>query len=109
MADTPDLEKLMRMAQKMQEEMKEAHTVLTAAEYTGEAGGGLVKVIMDGRHDIKQIIIDPKVREESLEFLADLIAAATNGANRKVEKATEQKMMSLSQKLGVPNSEDQSD
>jgi DNA-binding YbaB/EbfC family protein len=102
MADTPDLKELMRMAQEMQKSMKEAHDDLSRQEYVGEAGGGLVKVVMDGRHDTKRVLIDPKVKNEELDFLADLIAAANNAANREIEKASEQKMLDLTKKLGIP-------
>lgn len=102
MADTPDLKDLMRMAQDMQKSMKEAHDDLSRQEYVGEAGGGLVKVVMNGRHDTKRVIFDPKVGSESLDFLADLVAAANNAANREIEKASERKMMDLTKKLGIP-------
>ena len=104
MSETPDLKDLMRMAQEMQQNMKEAHDDLSRQEYVGEAGGGLVKVVMNGRHDTKRVVIDPKVSEESLEFLADLVAAANNAATRAIEKASEEKMMLLSKKLGIPGS-----
>jgi nucleoid-associated protein EbfC len=102
MAETPDLKELMRMAQEMQKSMKEAHDDLSRQEYVGEAGGGLVKVIMNGRHDTTKVIIDPKVRNEALEFIADLVAAANNAATREIEKASEKKMFDLTKKLGIP-------
>lgn len=106
MADTPDLKELMRMAQDMQKSMKEAHDDLSKQEYVGEAGGGLVKVMMNGRHETKKVVIDPKVKNEELDFLADLIAAANNAANREIERASEKKMLDLTKKLGLPGKED---
>lgn len=105
MAETPDLKELMRMAQEMQKSMKEAHDDLSRQEYVGEAGGGLVKVTMNGRHDTKKVFIDEKVKSESLEFLADLIAAANNAATREIERASERKMADLTKKLGIPGTE----
>jgi nucleoid-associated protein EbfC len=102
MAETPDLKELMRMAQDMQKSMKEAHDDLSRQEYVGEAGGGLVKVIMNGRHDTKKVVIDPKLKNEDIEFLADLITAANNAATREIEKASEKKMLDLTQRLGIP-------
>lgn len=102
MAETPDFKELMKMAQEMQKSMKEAHDDLSRQEYMGEAGGGLVKVYMNGRHDTIRVVIDPKLKNEDLDFLADLIAAANNAANREIEKASEKKMQDLSQKLGLP-------
>lgn len=96
----PDLKELMRMAQEMQKSMKEAHDDLSREEYIGEAGG--VEVIMNGRHDTKKVIIDPKLRDEDLNVLADLIAAANNAATLKIEKASERKMFDLTKKLGLP-------
>jgi len=106
MAETPDLKELMRMAQEMQKSMKEAHDDLSRQEYIGEAGGGLVKVVMNGRHDTKRVIIDPKVKNEDIDFLADLIAAANNAATREIEKASEKKMLDLTQKLGIPGAKE---
>jgi DNA-binding YbaB/EbfC family protein len=108
---TPDLKELMRMAQEMQKSMKEAHDDLSRQEYVGEAGGGLVKVIMNGRHDTKRVIFDPKIKDEiedssNLEFLADLIAAANNAATREIEKASEKKMLNLTKKLGLPGAQE---
>ncbi len=109
MADTPDLKELMRMAQDMQKSMKEAHDDLSKQEYVGEAGGGLVKVVMNGRHDTKKVYIDHKVKDETLEFLADLVAAANNAATREIERASERKMLDLTKKLGIPGSQDEQD
>lgn len=100
MAETPDLKELMRMAQEMQKSMKEAHDDLSRQEYIGKAGG--VEVIMNGRHDTKRVIIDPKLKNEELTLLADLIAAANNAATREIEKASENKMRDLTKKLGIP-------
>ncbi len=61
---------------------------------------------MNGRHDTKKVILDPKVSTHDLEFLADLIAAANNAANREIEKASERKMMDLTKKLGIPGKEE---
>lgn len=102
MADSPDLKELMRMAQDMQKSMKEAHDDLSRQEYVGAAGGGLVKVVMNGRHDTIRVMIDPKAIGEGIEVLADLIAAANNAATREIEKASEKKMLDLTQKLGLP-------
>lgn len=107
MADTPDLKELMRMAQDMQKSMKEAHDDLSRQEYVGEAGGGLVKVIMNGRHDTKKVVIDPKMKDEPLDFLADLVAAANNAATREIERASEKKMLDLTKKLGIPGSQEE--
>lgn len=108
MAETPDIKELMRMAQDMQKSMKEAHDDLSRQEYVGEAGG-LVKVVMNGRHDTKRVVFDPRAKMETLEVLADLVAAANNAATRAIEKASEKKMMDLTKKLGIPGREGESE
>ncbi|HSB97876.1 MAG TPA: YbaB/EbfC family nucleoid-associated protein, partial [Spongiibacteraceae bacterium] len=71
---------LMKQAQQLQEQMQKAQEQLAAAEVTGEAGAGLVKVIMTGRHDVKRVVIDPSLLQEDKEILEDLLAAAVNDA-----------------------------
>ena len=76
---------LMQQAQKMQADMQKAQEELAQKEVTGEAGAGLVRVTMTGRHDVKQVRIDDSVLSESREVLEDLLAAAVNDAVRRVE------------------------
>lgn len=84
---------MMKQAQALQEKMQKMQQELAEAEISAEAGAGLVKVIMTGRHDVKKVTIDPSLLIEDIEILEDLIAAAMNDAARKVE-ANHQKMMS---------------
>jgi len=75
---------IMQQAQKMQADMQKKQEELANAEVRGEAGAGLVSVIMTGRHDIKRVSIDDAVLKEDKEVLEDLLAAAVNDAVRKV-------------------------
>ncbi len=93
---------LMKQAQKMQDEMQKLQEELANAEVTGEAGAGLVRVIMTGRHDVKKVEIDPSLFEEDKEMLEDLLAAAVNDAVRKVEANSKEKMGELTSGLGLP-------
>jgi DNA-binding YbaB/EbfC family protein len=93
---------LMKQAQKMQEQMAKAQEELGNAEVTGESGAGLVKIVMNGRHDVKSVVIDPSLLEEDKELLEDLLAAAVNDANRKVEENSQSKMSSLTAGMGMP-------
>lgn len=93
---------LMKQAQKMQEQMAKAQEELGNAEVTGESGAGMVKVVMNGRHDIKSVNIDPSLLEEEKELLEDLLAAAVNDANRKVEENSQSRMSSLTEGMGMP-------
>jgi|SRR5690554_1455218 len=93
---------LMKQAQQMQEKMQQVQEEIANAEVTGQAGAGLVSVVMTGRHDVRRIHIDPSLLAEDKEMLEDLVAAAVNDAVRRVEAASQEKMRSLGAGLGVP-------
>lgn len=93
---------LMKQAQKMQEDMQRIQEELANAEVIGESGAGLVKVIMNGRHDVKDVQIDPSLMQEEKEMLEDLLAAAVNDAVRKVEENSKDKMSDLTAGMGLP-------
>ena len=93
---------LMKQAQKMQEDMEKMQKELANAEIDGEAGAGLVKVTMNGRHYLKHVEIDPSLLSEDKEMLEDLIAAAVNDAVRKVEANSQEKMSSLTSGMSLP-------
>ncbi|MCB1698817.1 MAG: YbaB/EbfC family nucleoid-associated protein [Pseudomonadales bacterium] len=93
---------LMQQAQKMQAEMQKKQEELANAEVRGEAGAGLVSVIMTGRHDIKRVSIDDAVFSEDKEVLEDLLAAAVNDAVRKVEAHNREAMSGLTAGLNLP-------
>jgi DNA-binding YbaB/EbfC family protein len=93
---------LMKQAQRMQESMQKAQAELAEMEVTGQAGGGMVSVIMTGRHDVKRVSIDDSLLQEDKEMLEDLLAAAVNDAVRKVESTTQEKMSGLTAGMGLP-------
>jgi DNA-binding YbaB/EbfC family protein len=93
---------LMKQAQKMQEKMQKAQEELADAITTGESGGGLVKVVMTGRHDVKSVALDDSLMEEDKEIIEDLLAAAVNDAVRKIEAASSDKMGNMTQGMGLP-------
>lgn len=90
-----DLGNLMQQAQKMQANMEKAQEELANVEITGQAGGGMVKVIMTGKHDVKRILIEDDLFKDSKEILEDLIAAAVNDAVRQVEKISQDSMIGM--------------
>ena len=97
----PNLQQLMKQAQKMQQQMAEAQAALAEAEVTGTAGGGLVTVTAKGTGDITAIKIDPKaVDPDDVETLEDLVLAALHNATEAVRELTEQKMGPLTAGLG---------
>lgn len=93
---------IMKQAQQMQEKMQAAQQEVANMEVTGEAGAGMVKVTMTGRHDVKKVSIDDSVMQEEKDLLEDLLAAAVNDAVRKVESVTEEKMGSIASGMGLP-------
>ncbi len=93
---------MMKQAQAMQENMKAAQAELANMEVTGVSGAGMVEVVMTCRHDVRKVTVDPALMEDDKEVLEDLIAAAMNDAVRKVEKASEEKMGSLTAGLNIP-------
>ncbi len=92
---------LMKQAQKMQEGMKDAQAEIANMEVKGESGGGMVAVVMTGRHDIKKINIDESLMDDK-EMLEDLVAAAVNDASRKVESLSQEKMSGMTGGLDLP-------
>jgi nucleoid-associated protein EbfC len=93
---------LMKQAQAMQDNMKKAQEEIAKLEVEGQAGAGLVKVVMTGRHDVKRVTIDPTLLTEDKDMLEDLVAAAVNDAVRKVEAASQEKMAGLTAGLPMP-------
>ncbi|MFA7670513.1 MAG: YbaB/EbfC family nucleoid-associated protein [Burkholderiaceae bacterium] len=93
---------LMKQAQQMQENMKKAQEALAEIVVEGASGGGLVKVSMSCRHDVKRVTIDPSLLEEDKDMLEDLVAAAFNDALRKAEETSQEKMSSVTAGMPLP-------
>ncbi len=93
---------LMRQAQEMQEKMQKMQADLINLEVVGESGAGMVKITMNGRHEVKSVEIDPSVLEEDKDFLEDLVAAAVNDAVQRVVRTTEEKTSALTSGLNLP-------
>ncbi|MDX1453918.1 MAG: YbaB/EbfC family nucleoid-associated protein [Gammaproteobacteria bacterium] len=91
---------LMKQAQKMQEGMKKAQEEIARLEVEGAAGGGMVKVTMTGKHEVKRVEIDPAVLEDDPDMVEDLVAAAINDAVRRVEELTQEHMSGLTAGMG---------
>jgi len=94
---------IMKQAQAMQKNMKNAQAELAEMEVTGSAGGGLVSLTMTCRYDVRKVTIDPELFEDDKEIVEDLIAAAMNDAVKKVETTSEEKMAGITGGLaGMP-------
>jgi DNA-binding YbaB/EbfC family protein len=97
-----DLGQLMQQAQKMQDEMRKAQDELGDLEVQGEAGGGLVKLTMTGRNEVRGIKIDDALLGEDRDMLEDILAAAFNDALHKVEKTVQGKYSGMMSGMGLP-------
>jgi len=92
---------LMKQAQQMQENMKKAQEQLAQLEVEGQAGAGMVKVLMTCGHRVRRVSIDPSVMDDR-EMLEDLVAAALNDATRRAEEASQERMAGFSAGLNLP-------
>ena len=94
---------LMKQAQQMQEKMQQAQEELAGKEVEGESGAGMVKVLMNGRHDVRKVSIDTSLMTEDKEILEDLLAAAVNDAVRKVEASNRDALSGLAGGMDLSN------
>jgi nucleoid-associated protein EbfC len=93
---------LMRQAQQMQETMQKAQAELADLEVAGESGAGMVKIVLNGRHEAKSIAIEPKLLTEDREMLEDLVIAAINDAVHKLAARSQEKYAGLMSGLNLP-------
>ena len=93
---------LMQQAQKMQDNMKRLQDELAQLEVEGQAGAGLVKVVMTCKNQVRRVSIDPSLVGDDRDMLEDLVAAAFNDAVRRAEEMTQQKMSQVTAGMPLP-------
>lgn len=94
---------MMKQAQQLQANMQRAQAEIAQLEVTGEAGGGMAKVTMNGKHQVSRVSLDETiVGSDDKDMLEDLIAAAINDAVQKVERTTQEKMSALMGGMNLP-------
>ena len=94
---------MMKKAQEMQKKMQEIQDSLSNLEVEGTSGGGMVKIIMNCKNEVKKIDIDPSIiKNDEKEVMEDLIIAALNDAKSKAEEKSQDKMKELTGGLGLP-------
>ncbi|MDE2088474.1 MAG: YbaB/EbfC family nucleoid-associated protein [Gammaproteobacteria bacterium] len=93
---------ILKQAQKMQAEMQKAQEELAGLQVTGQAGGGLVSVVMTGRHEVVRVSIDDSLLQGDKEMLEDLVAAAVNDAVHRVQAVSQEKVAGLTAGMGLP-------
>jgi DNA-binding YbaB/EbfC family protein len=96
------LSQLMRQAQQMQANMQKVQEELAATEVEGVAGGGMVKVVVTCKYEVRRVTIEESLSRDDKEMLEDLVAAAFNDANRKIEATVQQKMSAVTGGLALP-------
>lgn len=104
----PNMQELMEKAKEMQVQMQQAQKEILAIEVTGQSGGGLIKIRMNGGHQALQVEVSPHVLHEDEDTIEDLIMAAINDASQRIEKLTKDRMVNIAKKLNLPGSEDAS-
>ena len=97
-----DLNELMKQAKQMQEQFQKAQQNLAKLVVAGESGAGLVKINMNGRHDVVDVDISESLMQEDREIVEDLIAAAFNDAVRKLEEKNKETLGSMAGGLNLP-------
>jgi hypothetical protein len=93
---------IMQQAQRMQDNLKRAQEELANLEVTGQSGGGVVSVTMNGRHEVRSVRIDRKLFADDPEMAEDLVAAAINDAVNKISAASAQRMGEVTGGMNLP-------
>ncbi len=93
---------LMRQAQEMQKRVQEVQDEIARSEVTGESGGGMVKVTVNGRHEARRVEIDPELLADDKDLLEDLLAAAITDAAHKAERVSKDKMAEVTGGMTLP-------
>ena len=98
-----NMSQIMKQAKAMQEKMAEMQKKIEETEIEGSSGGGAVKIVMNGKHEVKNLFIDPSiVNSDEKEVLEDLIIAALNDVNNKIAENTNNQLGSISGGMGLP-------
>ncbi len=93
---------LMKQAQQMQADMQKAQSEMANTTVVGESGAGMVKVTMTCQHQVRSVEIDDSIHGDDKEMLEDLIVAALNDAQRKVEQTIQEKFSGMASGLNLP-------
>ena len=94
---------MIKQAQKMQQDMMKMQEELQNKEYTAAAGGGVVSATVNGKHELKNLTIDPDaVDPEDVEMLQDMIVAAVNEAVRAADNDASSSMQKITGGLNLP-------
>ena len=93
---------MMKQAQKMQADMQKAQEEIANMEVQGQSGGGMVKVTMNGRHEVRRVELDDSLMDDDKDMIEDLLAAAVNDAVHKIEATSSEKMSGVTSGMNLP-------
>ncbi len=93
---------LMKQAQKMQADLQKAQEEMASLTVVGESGAGMVRVTMNCQHQVQSVEIDDSAIGDDKEMLEDLLVAAFNDAQRKVEKTVQEKFSGMASGMSLP-------
>ncbi len=94
---------MLKQVQKMQEDMQNLQADIEEREFSATAGGGIVEVTFNGRHEMKKITIDPEaVDPDDIEMLEDYITIAVNEVMQNIAETNEREMGAITGGLNIP-------
>ena len=93
---------MMKQAQQMQKKMTQIQSEIDALKIEGESGGGMVKVVVDGKKSLLSVNLSPDLMQEDKEMLEDLILVAINNAIKEVDTISKEKMASVTGGMNIP-------
>ena len=97
-----DLGNIMKQAQQLQERLSQVQDAVARKTVEASAGGGMVKVVVNGKHEVLAITIDPAVLKEDVELVQDLVLAAVNEGIRSAQKMVAEEMTRATGGLKIP-------
>ena len=102
-AGPQNMNAMLKQAQKMQEDMNTLQSDLETREYDVSAGGGMVKIKINGKKEVKSISIAPEIVDpDDIETLEDIMTAAVNEAIKRVEETAADEMAKITGSLNIP-------
>jgi DNA-binding YbaB/EbfC family protein len=102
MSSLGDLGNIMKQAQQLQERLSQVQETVARQTVEASAGGGMVKVVVNGKHEVLSLTIDPSVLKEDVELVQDLVLAAVNEGIRNAQKMVADEMTKATGGLKIP-------
>ena len=97
-----DIGNIMKQAQQLQERLAQVQEDVARRTVEASAGGGMVKVVVNGKHEVLTIAIDPAVLKEDVELVQDLVLAAVNEGLRSAQRMVAEEMTKVTGGLKIP-------